>query len=61
MKILVMYQKGSSTLSAGFKLFSTENDAKVFIDKKTLSGMDCHVFDYRESYNLTQTITKTKV
>lgn len=61
MKYLVVFHKANSRFDRGFQEFESGEEPAMqeFIDKKVLSGLTCHSFDYRDTYQLNKSVQST--
>jgi len=61
MKKLVVFERNNSAFDKGFKEFPEDQSEEMrhFIDKKVMSGMTCHVYEHRESFELNKTVQST--
>ena len=59
MKYLVLFQKAAGSTLTSSHRFSEDQEAemKAFIDRKVMSGMTCHVYEHRNTFTLTKTVS----
>lgn len=56
MRYLVMYHKGESLFSSGYKQFGNTDELNKFIELKAKNGFTCHRFEYKDSFRPVQTV-----
>ena len=58
-KYLIVTYNTKAKVSAITKSFNNESDMLKYIEFKTKAGIECHKFDYSETYHLVSQVVKS--